>query len=216
MDSKLQQAIDLATKYHQWQIRKDWTKYIEHPIAVMELLNKYNFPEDALIAAILHDICEDTSISNISINDYFWNRVWFSVNALTKNKKPRNNKRLKEEYINKQGKLKITNLENYTTFDEYIDYRFHLYINRFYMWIIAEPWIFYIKISDQIHNLSTMAPFTKEKKKRKINEIEKFFMPIYIKSEEIFKMDTKTLKEYNIFMNLLNKELLKAKINFSL
>lgn len=216
MSNKLQEAIELATKHHNGQVRKDGTSYIDHPIAVMDLLKKYNFPEEALIAAILHDICEDTELSNLNINELFWHRVWFVVNALTKNHKPKNNKKLKEDYEKKINENKITNLETYTNFDEYVDYRFHLYMNRFYMWIIADPWIFYIKISDQLHNLSTMWPFPEEKKKRKIAEIEKYFMPIYEKSQEIFAMDSKTLKDYDIFINLLKKELLKAKLNFSL
>lgn len=212
MSKDLEKAIEIARKYHAWQKRKDWSDYIDHPIAVMNFLMKYDFPEEALIAAILHDTCEDTKLNNIDISDIFWSRVAFVVNALSKNKKPKNHKELKKDYEEKQKGRKISNLENFSNFDEYIDYRFHMYLNRLYTWIIADPWIFFIKVADQIDNLSDMKPFTKEKKERKINEIEQYFLPIYKKSEEIFKIDNKNLLKYNWFMNELNKVIEEAKI----
>lgn len=211
MSNKLKIAIEIAEEYHKWQKRKDWTDYINHPLAVMNILKEYNFPEEALIAAILHDTCEDTKLKNISISDMFWVRIAFVVNALSKNKKPKNHKELKKDYEEKQKSRKISNLENFTNFDEYIDYRFHLYLNRLYTWIIAEPWIFFIKIADQIHNLSDMNFFPEEKKLRKIKELEKFFLPIYYKCEEIFKLDDKWYKMYNIFISLLLNSINKAK-----
>ena len=213
MTAKLQKAIKVATKYHEWQIRKDGTPFIVHPLAVMELLKERNFPEETLIAAVLHDVCEDTSLSNVNLNELFWTRVWFIVNALTKNSKPKNNKELKEEYKIKQKTKKITNLEIYDNFDEYIDYRFHIYLNRLYTGIIADPLIFFIKIADQVHNLSDMKPFPIEKKQRKIYEIEQYFLPIYKKSKENFNMDTKSLQEYNYFITLLENTLKKPKNN---
>jgi len=177
---KLQKAIKLATKLHKWQKRKSWEDYIEHPLAVMEILKRYDFTEDVLISAVLHDICEDTEATNIYIREEFWDRIWFIVNALTKNKKPVNNKELKERFEREKSKW-----GGDKTFKEFIDYRFLMYVNRFYVWIIADPWIMFIKIADQIHNLSTMQIFPKEKIKRKIAELEDHFLPVYKKSEEL-------------------------------
>lgn len=212
--TKLDQAIELATKLHKWQKRKDGTDYINHPLAVMELLKKYDFPEDALIAAVLHDICEDTEVCSIDINKLFWTRVGFIVNALSKNQKPKNNEELKREYKEREQKSKISNLETYKDFEEYIDYRFHLYLNRLYTWIIAEPWIFYIKIADQLNNLSDMGVFILEKKKRKINEVENYFLPIYRKLESVFAININSLEKYNIFIKLLEDKLIEVKNNF--
>ncbi len=213
MNKKIQLAMEIAEKYHKWQLRKDGTPYIDHPLRVAKLLEEYLFPEEVIIAAILHDICEDTHLSNLHINELFWTRVWFIINALSKNKKPKDHKKLKEEYSNKTEK--ISNLENYNTFEEYIDFRFHLYINRLYTWIMAEPWIFFIKISDQIDNLWDMKAFSKEKKLRKINEVEKYFLPIYEKSENIFSFDEKYVKLYKDFMKLLKNTIKKAKLNIN-
>lgn len=210
---KLDQAIALAEKHHRGQIRKDWTPYINHPLAVMEKLRDFNFPEDMLVAAVLHDICEDTKISSLDINRFFWTRVWFIVNALSKNKKPKNNAELKKEYKERIKKRKVSNLETYKDFDEYIDFRFHMYLNRLYTWIIAEPWIFFIKVSDQLHNLSDMEFFPAEKRKRKIREIEDFFLPVYRKSKDVFMIEDNINSKYNSFIDLLNQKIIEATNN---
>lgn len=209
--TKLEQAIKLATELHKWQKRKDWLDYINHPLAVMELLKKYDFPEDALIAAVLHDICEDTEVCSIDINKLFWTRVGFIVNALSKNQKPKNNEELKREYKERIKKEKISNLEIYNDYDEYLDYRFHIYLNRFYTWIIAEPRIFFIKIADQLNNLSDMTPFSTEKKLRKIKEIEEYFIPIYKKAKDFFFINKENDELYDIFIALLIKKVENVK-----
>lgn len=176
----LEDAILLATQAHKWQKRKSGEDYIAHPLAVMEILRGYWFSEEALVAAVLHDICEDTDVSNFEIREKFWDRVWFIINALTKNKKPRNNDELKKRYeeIKKQT-------SKYKTIEEYMDYRFHLYINRFSVGIMVDPWIMFIKMADQIHNISTMWSFRQDKKIRKLKELEKYFIPVYQKMEYI-------------------------------
>lgn len=178
--SIIEKATKLATNLHEWQKRKSWWDYINHPLAVMEILNKYDFPNEVLVAAILHDTCEDTEITNLYLRKEFWDRVGFIVNALTKNKKPENNEELKKKFEEEKKRW-----WKHWTLKEYIDYRFLLYINRFYVWIIAEPWIMFIKMADQIHNLETIDCFHKEKIDRKISEIENHFIPMYKKAKEL-------------------------------
>ena len=58
-----------------------------------------------------------------------------------------------------------------------------------------------------------METFPYNKQKRKISEIENFFLPIYKKSKNIFNIDKKTINEYNLFIDLLTNTLNKAKNN---
>ncbi len=177
------------------------------------MLKDYDFPEEALISAILHDSCEDTELTILDINTLFWTRVGFTINALSKNQKPKNNKKLKKEYEEKRKKKAVSNLEKYDSLEEYIDFRFHIYINRMYMWILAEPWVFFIKVSDQIDNLWDMKFFSKEKKLRKIEEVEKYFLPIYEKCIDVFNLDLKYIKLYKTFLQLLKETIIVAKKN---
>ena len=67
MSSKptLQDAIALATKYHEGQIDKAGKPYISHSLRVMEKM----MLEDEKIVAILHDIVEDTTITLQDLRD---------------------------------------------------------------------------------------------------------------------------------------------------
>ena len=200
----LEEAIKLATFCHKWEKRKTWEDYISHPLAVMGILKKYDFPDEVLIAAVLHDVCEDTDMSNIEIRSLFWDRVWFIINALTKNQKPKNNKELIEAYNNQ----KKSNWK-YETIEEYMDYRFHLYINRFSVWIIAEPWIMFVKIADQIDNSRSLSIFPKEKADRKIKELEEYFIPVYEKMS--YLITPMYIDKYKWLLGDLKNEIKKYK-----
>jgi len=60
-----------------------------------------------------------------------------------------------------------------------------------------------------------MKPFRKEKKMRKIEEVEKYFLPIYEKCEDIFKIDSKYIKLHKEFINLLKNTIKEAKLNIT-
>tara|TARA_B100001250_G_scaffold359413_1_gene336267 strand:+ start:818 stop:1339 length:522 start_codon:yes stop_codon:yes gene_type:complete len=78
MSSKptLQDAIDLATKYHEGQYDKGGKAYIGHPIRVMKKM----VYEDEKIVAVLHDIVEDTDITLQDLRDMGYNSM--IVNAI--------------------------------------------------------------------------------------------------------------------------------------
>jgi hypothetical protein len=56
-----------------------------------------------------------------------------------------------------------------------------------------------------------MKPFSKEKKLRKIEEVEKYFLPIYEKAEGVFLIDTQYIEKYKLFIELLKDVIIKAK-----
>lgn len=87
-DDIINRAINFATKAHEKQERKfERTKYIEHPLAVADLVatvkdSKRN--KDIIVAAaILHDVIEDTKFDYDSINDLFGWEVADIVKELT-------------------------------------------------------------------------------------------------------------------------------------
>ena len=212
----LQEAIALAERYHRGQYRKSGEPYIAHPMRVMRFLEKHNFPEEALIAAVLHDVCEDSKLSNVEMSQLFGTRVGFVVNALSKNRKPKRTEQLKQEYEARKDKRRVSDLERYNNFDEYVDYRCHLYINRIYTGIMADPRVFFIKIADKIDNISDMEAFSPAKRQKKIQELEQHFVPIYQKSESIFSLNTETFTEYQTFFRSLHTALQQAKTLYAL
>jgi len=58
-----------------------------------------------------------------------------------------------------------------------------------------------------------MTPFPKEKKLRKIEEVERYFLPIYKKAKNIFTVDLENTKRYNNFIDMLENKIKEIKIN---
>ena len=83
--SSLDSAIAFAATAHTDQRRKyDGLPYITHPIHVMMILHKAGIKdEDMLIAAVLHDVVEDTPCSSEAIYRRFGERVAMLVGELT-------------------------------------------------------------------------------------------------------------------------------------
>lgn len=171
---RLVEAIHLARQFHEDQSRLNGDDYIEHSLSVMKILMKYDFDEEILIAAVLHDVCEDTGFLNADMCEKFGDRVGFIVNTLSKNKKPRSDELEKSYDRERDG-----------SYEEFVDYRFLMYVNRFYLGVLADPYILFIKMADQIDNFDTLEVYGPEKRKRKIREIERYFSPIYEKVSSV-------------------------------
>ena len=73
-------AIEVAVKAHQNQFRKGIDiPYIIHPLAVGIILAKENCSDEVIIAGILHDTVEDTSITLDDIRKKFSEKVAWIV-----------------------------------------------------------------------------------------------------------------------------------------
>jgi len=80
----LYDAIQLAARAHHHQVRKGTEiPYIVHPLAVAGLLIRASTPEPAVIAALLHDVVEDTPVTIQEILSRFGREVADLVTALS-------------------------------------------------------------------------------------------------------------------------------------
>ncbi len=82
--SRLYDAIELAARAHHNQVRKGTEiPYIIHPLAVAGMLIRANCPEPVVIAALFHDIVEDTLVTIQEIFSGFGQEVADLVTALS-------------------------------------------------------------------------------------------------------------------------------------
>lgn len=82
--SRLYDAIELAARAHHGQVRKGTEiPYIVHPLAVASLLIRVECPEQLVIAALLHDVVEDTAFPIREVAARFGPEVADLVNALS-------------------------------------------------------------------------------------------------------------------------------------
>lgn len=61
-------AREIAKEAHAEQVRKsDGSPYIEHPKAVASILEKYGFSDEVIAAGLVHDVLEDSDISEAEL-----------------------------------------------------------------------------------------------------------------------------------------------------
>lgn len=86
----IQSALDLAGEAHRGQRRADGTSYIAHPIRVARLAAAAgeDMDQDVVVAAVLHDVVEDSDTPISAIDQRFGTRVAGIVDAVSAGKPP--------------------------------------------------------------------------------------------------------------------------------
>ena len=67
----IREALEFSDNAHHGQLRKSGEPYISHPIAVARILTPLHLDAPAIMAALLHDVVEDTHISNEQVAEKF-------------------------------------------------------------------------------------------------------------------------------------------------
>jgi len=77
-------AIEFSRAAHQGQMRQSGDPYISHPIAVARILTPLHIDAQAIIAALLHDVVEDTDTTTEQVAEKFGKPVAELVDGLSK------------------------------------------------------------------------------------------------------------------------------------
>lgn len=85
-EEKYEQALSFATKMHSGQFRIGGAPYISHPVEVAKIVTEKGFGIDYQIAALFHDLLEDTSATKEDILKYSNENVLNAVVLMTKYK----------------------------------------------------------------------------------------------------------------------------------
>jgi (p)ppGpp synthase/HD superfamily hydrolase len=98
----LSKATQFAAEAHQGQVRKyTGEPYVTHPLAVMELVQKVPHTTEMLVAAILHDVVEDTPVELTEILDKFGPVVATCVDGLTDVSRPEDGNRAERKALDR-------------------------------------------------------------------------------------------------------------------
>lgn len=103
----VKQALELARQAHAGQLRRgsDGRPYIDHPLAVAELLLDHGYDDEVLAAALLHDVVEKSEIDVEDIHERFGTRVAFLVDALTEDETIDDYAQRKEEHRQRVARM---------------------------------------------------------------------------------------------------------------
>ncbi len=136
---------------HQGQTRLSGEPYITHPLAVAGALAEWRMDAQAITAALLHDVMEDTAVTKADIAERFGKQVAELVDGLSK----------------------LDRIE----FQSYQDAQAENF-RKMLMAMARDLRIVLIKLADRRHNLQTMAPVRPEKRRRIAYETLEIYAPI--------------------------------------
>lgn len=148
---EIKKAYQYAEEKHKGQYRKTGENYIVHPLFVSYILTSINADKDTIIAALLHDVVEDTETSKNDIIENFGNVVAILVDGVTK----------------------INNI-NVSTENEYLT----SYYKKIIVGMSEDVRVIIIKLADRLHNMRTLYALDHEKQKRKAKETLEILAPI--------------------------------------
>ena len=153
---RIKHAIEVATKAHEGQFRKTGEPYLVHPMAVKKILEEWGMDEDTIIAGILHDTIEDTSLTLSDIKQEFGESVAFLVDGVTKLSTARNGMRDIDTYLP-------------ATKDNFL---------RLMIALGDDIRVLIIKLADRLHNLRTLSALPPDKQKKIAKESLEVFAPL--------------------------------------
>lgn len=143
-------ALSVARRLHEGQYRKDGTPYISHPLKVCSTLISYGIDDDTTLAAsLLHDVLEDCA-----------------------DKLPMGGKEL---IVNYQLSDEVVDIVMLLTKESGLDdYELGIYFKK----IEQNPKAALIKLSDRLHNSSTVYNLSLEKLKKYLRETSLYLIPM--------------------------------------
>jgi RelA/SpoT family (p)ppGpp synthetase len=149
--SRLEEAYHFSDAAHQGQYRKSGEPYISHPLAVAEILSHWQLDAQTLVAALLHDVLEDTSVSKDDISERFGKPVSELVDGVSKLDRI--------EFQSAQD----AQAENF---------------RKMLLAMARDVRVMLIKLADRLHNMRTLDAVNVQKRKRVAKETLEIYAPI--------------------------------------
>ena len=179
---KVEKSYLLAKDAHQGQKRKSGENYINHPLHAASYLADYELDHETIMAAILHDVIEDTKINLNDLEKSFGKKVAELVDGVSK---------LDRIDFNTKEEADAANLR------------------KMILAMSNDIRVLLIKLADRRHNLSTINVLDKIKAKRIARETLEIYAPLALRlgihnlSTELENLSFKT------FFPLRHKTLIK-------
>ena len=140
-------ALDFATNAHSVQKRVSGEPYIEHPSAVADILIDFGLDADTVAAALLHDVIEDTGVTEEDIRTKFGSGIADMVVGVTK--------LTRINVPSSSQKIKPSDLDQAET------------IRKLFIAMAKDIRVLLVKLADRLHNMRTLGALPREKQLRK-------------------------------------------------
>ncbi|NBQ85073.1 MAG: HD domain-containing protein, partial [Methylophilaceae bacterium] len=184
------EAYRFGDAAHAGQTRKSGEPYITHPVSVALILAGLHLDTPTIIAALLHDVVEDTGITKQEVSDKFGSQVAELVDGLSKLDK-----------IEFQSATEAQ-AENF---------------RKMLLAMSQDVRVILVKLADRLHNMQTLGVMKPEKRRRIARETLEIYAPIAnrLGLNEIYQelQDLSFKNFYPMRYSVLSKAILAARGN---
>ena len=149
--ARIRRAFDFAVTAHEGQKRRDGSPYVTHAIAAARIAGEMGLDDESIMAALLHDVLEDTDTTHEELEKEFGPDVADIVEGVTK--------LTRVQY----STLEETQMEN---------------LRKMLMAMAKDIRVILIKLADRLHNMRTMEFQSPEKQLSKSRETMEIYAPI--------------------------------------
>ncbi|MBU4480476.1 HD domain-containing protein [Patescibacteria group bacterium] len=146
----IKKAYDFAKKAHEGQFRDSGDPYFTHVFETAKILAEIHMGPRVVSAGLLHDVIEDTGVTNEEIKKEFGEKILFLIEGVTK-----------------LGKLKYRGLKRHTES-----------LRKFFIATSQDVRVLVIRLADRLHNMETLSYLSREKQIRKSTEVLEIFAPL--------------------------------------
>ena len=156
---RIREAATMALVAHKHQKRASGEPYAIHVFEVAEILLDLGLDYESIIAAILHDVVEDTSVTLEQLESIFGSSISMLVDGVTKMALVKNTP------IRQAGKHK----KNWGNAES---------LRKMLLAMVEDVRVILIKLADRLHNLRTLKHLSVEKQKRIAEETLDIYAPL--------------------------------------
>lgn len=150
--SMIEKAYHIADKAHEGQLRKSGEPYIMHPLCVAIILAELELDKETIVAGILHDVIEDTIMTDEELEREFSSEILLLVEGVTK----------LTQLNFSQDKIEVQ-AEN---------------LRKMFLAMAKDIRVILIKLADRLHNLRTLQYQSPAKQIEKSRETLDIYSPI--------------------------------------
>ena len=148
---RIERAYQLAKRAHEGTLRRSGEPYIVHPVCAAIILVELGMDTDSIVAALLHDVVEDTEITLEEIRKEFGKDVAFLVDGVTK-----------------LGRIPFSSREHQQAEN----------VRKMLLAMAQDVRVIIIKLADRLHNARTFESLPDEKRRIKALETMEVYAPL--------------------------------------